>query len=335
MKNNLPPYEVNKRVLTRFDYRQTVFSRIFWDQNAPFYGKQMYEKVTEIISENQDGYSRTEFAQMLGAWSVYDYFHHAFSWKRPQEANNVMTKPKPKKYSGMGPSAMSEKVKQTAKLYGASLCGICEIDRRWIYSHDDRGRPIEIPEEYKYAVVMGIEMDPEAIKTSPSFPAATASALGYSKMAFCIACLAEFIRNLGYKAIPMGNDTALSIPLAIDAGLGELGRNGLLITPEYGPCVRICKVFTDLPLEPDKPEEFGITDFCKGCKKCAEACEADAIQNCAEPTFGVVCPSNNRGILRWPVNHDKCYSFWVENGADCSTCIAVCPYTPDNEKTSE
>ena len=71
--------------------------------------------------------------------------------------------------------------------------------------------------------------------------------------------LAEFIRILGYKAIPMGNDTSLSIPLAIDAGLGELGRHGLLITPEYGPCVRLCKVFTDLPLEPDKPIQFGVT----------------------------------------------------------------------------
>jgi len=46
----------------------------------------------------------------------------------------------------------------------------------------------------------------------------------------------------------MCNDTALSIPLAIDAGLGELGRNGLLITAEYGYCIRLCKIFTNLPL---------------------------------------------------------------------------------------
>lgn len=119
---------------------------------------------------------------------------------------------------------------------------------------------------------------------------------------------------------------ALSVPLAIDAGLGELGRNGLLITPEYGPCVRLCKLFTDLPLEPDKPIEFDVTDFCNQCDNCAAACEADAIQSEIEPSFTVACPSNNPGILRWAVNHDKCYSFWIENGGDCSSCIAVCPF---------
>ena len=59
-----------------------------------------------------------------------------------------------------------------------------------------------------------------------------------SRMAFGTACLAEFIRNLGYSAIPIGNDTALSIPLAIDVGLGEPRGNGLLVTPEHGSCIR-------------------------------------------------------------------------------------------------
>jgi len=36
----------------------------------------------------------------------------------------------------------------------------------------------------------------------------------------------------------------------VDAGLGELGRNGLLVTPEFGSRVRLCKVFTELPLQP-------------------------------------------------------------------------------------
>ena len=142
-------------------------------------------------------------------------------------------------------------------------------------------------------------------------------------MAFAIACLAEFIRNLGYQAISMGNDTALSIPLAIDAGLGELGRNGLLVAPEYGPCVRLCKVFTDLPLAPDGPAPFGVTETCKTCRKCAEACEVEAISSDREPSYRTVSPSNNRGIKRWAVDPDRCYTFWVENGACCSTCNPI------------
>ncbi len=72
----------------------------------------------------------------------------------------------------------------------------------------------------------------------------------------------------------MGNDTALSIPQAVDAGLGELGRNGLLITPDRGPCVRICKVFADMPLAPDRPVRFGVSEFCRSCARCADACQA-------------------------------------------------------------
>jgi reductive dehalogenase len=146
-------------------------------------------------------------------------------------------------------------------------------------------------------------------------------------MAFVSACLAQFIRNLGYRAIPMGNDTALSIPLAIDAGLGELGRNGLLVTPQFGPCVRLCKVLTDLSLLPDSIAPIGVADLCRGCSRCAKACRVGAIQTDPAPSFRILCRSNNKGILRWAVDHDKCYAFWVENGASCSSCISACPFT--------
>ena len=222
---------------------------------------------------------------------------------------------------------MSQQVKDAARLYGADLAGISVLDHRWVYRAQRDGAQVDIPPEYEYAIVMAIAMDPVAIKASPTYIAASAVGVGYSRMAFSIACLAEFIRNLGYGAIPMGNDTALSIPLAIDAGLGELGRNGLLVTREYGPCVRLCKVFTDMPLQPDEPVTFGLTETCRRCQRCADACEVGAISADPEPSFRTVCPSNNAGIQRWAVDHDKCYSFWIENSQDCSTCIAACPYT--------
>jgi hypothetical protein len=90
--------------------------------------------------------------------------------------------------------------------------------------------------------------------------------LGYSRMAVTSGSLAEFLRALGYIGIPSGNDTALSVPYAIAAGLGEYSRMGLLITPEYGPRVRLAKVFTDAPLVPDRPIRFGVYEFCQKCK---------------------------------------------------------------------
>ena len=228
---------------------------------------------------------------------------------------------------------MSETIKETAQMYGANLVGIASLDRRWVYSQDMRGQPIELPPAFQYAIVIAVAMDALAIETSPAYKAGSATGVGYSRMAFVIACLAEFVRNLGYRAIPMGNDTALSIPLAVDAGLGELGRNGLLVTPQYGPCVRLCKVFTDLPLAPDQPAAFGLAETCRRCYRCAEACEVEAISFDPEPSYRTVSPSNNLGIERWAVDHDKCYGFWIENGASCSTCIAACPFMQRAHKT--
>jgi len=325
-KIDSPSYIIDNKILKRFNQRQTVFGRLLYDETSNFYKKGMYENSLKKVSSGKQGYSYFELARMMGAWTVYDYFHNAFSWERITEANSVMEKPKIKKYSLKDYEKTSEEIKKTAKYYGAYKVGITKVNDNWIYLKDMDDTYIEIPEECKYAIVMTIKMDGTAIKKSPKFYASTETGLAYSKMAFLISCMAEFIRFLGYKAIPMGNDTALSIPLAIDAGLGELGRNGLLITPDYGPCVRICKIFTDLKMKTDKPITFGVTDFCKSCKKCVNACEADAIQIEKEPTYKITCPSNRQGIVRWAVNHEKCYNFWIQNGSDCSNCIAVCPF---------
>lgn len=238
----------------------------------------------------------------------------------------MMEKPPLEKYVVLDRSCMSEEVKHAARLYGADMVGIGRRRDIWVYSCDMAGEAVEIPEAYEFAIIMAIRMNPEGVRKSPGFASCTASAIAYSRMVFCIACMATFIRNLGYDAIPMANDTALSIPMAIDAGLGELGRNGLLITPEYGPAVKICKVFTDLPLAVDKPISFGVEEFCKGCVRCIEACEAECISKDRQSSFDIVCASNNPGIRRWPVHHDSCYSFWIENGGECNNCISACPY---------
>jgi epoxyqueuosine reductase len=309
----------------RFDQRNTVFGRRFWDEEAPFYGQNVHDRAGHWMASGEPGYSRLEFARLRAAWTVSDRFRGAYSWEKLGELDPALRQLEP--HPADDPALLSAQVKETARAYGADLVGVCKVDRRWLYSHRMDGTSIEIPPEVRYAVVMAVRMDAAAILDSPAFRAGTATGVGYSRMAFCIACLAEFIRNLGYRALPMGNDSALSIPLAVDAGLGELGRNGLLITPQYGSCVRLCKVLTDMPLQADRPISFGIGEVCKACRKCAEACEVEAISTAPEPSYEIVCRSNNTGIRRWAVHHDKCYSFWVENGASCSTCIAACPYT--------
>jgi reductive dehalogenase len=253
------------------------------------------------------------------------------------------------------PQEITNKIKKIAKFYGASLIGITDVNNKWIYKtgfirpsskgeKDSKSdlkegkkeglslleQPIELPEGINKAIVMAIEMDEDAISTAPAQPAAAATAIAYSRMAFVISCIGEFIRNLGFRAIQCGNDTALSIPLAVDAGLGAVGRLGLLITPEFGPRVRICKVFTDLPLVSDSPNDKfvkTIEKYCQGCLKCAETCETEAISKDVEPNYKSINISNNPGIKKYYIDGEKCFDFWIENSSDCGKCIAVCPFS--------
>ncbi len=139
-------------------------------------------------------------------------------------------------------------------------------------------------------------------------------------MAFTTLCLARYLAELGWRAIPSGNNLALSIPLAASAGLGELGRNGNLITQRYGPCVRLCKVFTDLPLAPDRPVDLGVQARCESCEECVTACPAGALDERRDASLP--------GALSHHLDADKCRSFWQQNGTGCSNCVAVCTLMP-------
>jgi epoxyqueuosine reductase len=149
--------------------------------------------------------------------------------------------------------------------------------------------------------------------------------IGYSQDASTCISLAQFIRNLGYRAYASMNDTALAIPYAIQAGLAEYSRAGLAITPEFGPRVRFTKVFTDLPLTADEPLAFGVREFCTACRKCSDACPPQAISKDA-PSASQLNRSNIRGIVKWSTDAEKCFKFWCGQNTECSICIQVCPF---------
>ena len=324
--------------MERFDQKNEMWRRPRWDPSQREIGKKVYG--TAWLPREKQGYTRLDLALSVAGWHIETAFAHGlvthdtdlYKWERAilkpfgRAKQDLPAYP----YPVSDPAYMSKIIKKAAKFLGASLVGICELNRLWVYSHSfnfwtKEHFPLEIPEEYKYVIAIGIEMDYEAIERSPTWLADGATGLGYSKMAFCASSLAQFIRTLGYKAIPSGNDTALSIPIAIDAGLGELGRNGLLISPQLGPRQRICKVFTNLPLVPDEPIEFGVTEFCRKCERCAESCPSQAI------IYGKMVDkphniSNSSGQLKWPVNVEKCFAFMGINNLACLNCERVCPF---------
>jgi ferredoxin len=334
-----PPYEINEKQLQRYNQKNLIFRRAEYDHTFAGYKIGFDKEGFKKIRKGSIGYTRLDYALSEASWTVHDVWTDAFSWERlprPHGPSLVGDQWYKEKFLVEDSSEMAENVKRAALFIGADLVGITKLNEKWLYENMRYTlEPVEIPQKMKYAIVMAVEMDALGIATSPTCAASSATGLGYSRMAFVASTVAEFIRNLGYEAIPAGNDVGLSVPIAIDAGLGELGRHGMLITPEYGPRVRLCKVYTDLPLEVDHPVEFGVKEFCMGCRLCADACQVDAISRERNPNWETTCISSSPGAKKWYIDGEKCYLFWLENGTDCSNCVSVCPFNTGPAEASQ
>lgn len=318
---------------TRFDQRNEMFKRRNWDEEFLSYGKQFYEQVKY---QDKYGFRKLDFALRNASWSIEHSFAFGnmcsneglYSWTHVSEkTKRFIEKDGPVEDT---PEANARVVKKAARFLGADLVGVCYAHPNLVYSHElnllaKEHRELELPEGCTNAVVMAVEMDYDSCRYSPDAIAGASTGLGYTKQAVVANLLATFIRGLGYRAAPSGNDTANSIPLAMAAGLGELGRMGLLITRQFGPRVRICKVFTDMPLEFDDYSPFGVTEFCASCKKCAERCPSNAITDGDQTTVGPTL-SNHSGVRKWYIDPEKCFKFWVDNWMDCDNCVKVCPF---------
>ncbi len=231
----------------------------------------------------------------------------------------------------MSPEEATLRVKGFAKNRGAVLVGITEINPLWVFSHkgeifhenwEDWGRPLEA--KHKYAIVFAEEMDFEMIGSAPHTPTVMESMGAYAKGAFIAAQLANFVANMGYSATAdqLRYYEELLVPLAVDAGLGEAGRLGYLLTQKYGPRVRLSAVTTNLPLVPDKPIDIGVEHFCKICKKCAVCCPSNSIPLDDQKEVN--------GTLRWKLNAETCFDYWGKVGTDCNVCMKVCPWSHAN-----
>ena len=228
----------------------------------------------------------------------------------------------------ISPEEAARRVKGFARQLGAGPVGIARINPLWVYSHrgeifyenwEQWGQEIAI--DHSYAVVFAVEMDWKMVSTAPHTPSVVESALTYSKGAWISSQLAAYIANLGYAATAHHSRhyDLLLIPAAVDAGLGELGRFGYLITRELGPRVRLLAVTTDLPLACDQPTDIGVEDFCRFCKKCARCCPSAAIPDDEQQEVN--------GSLRWKLNAETCFGYWAKAGTDCNICMRVCPWS--------
>jgi reductive dehalogenase len=245
----------------------------------------------------------------------------------------------------IAPAVASQRVKAMAHYLGANLTRIGPLNAAWVYSHRGSppffeeyppnqphysglpesytsrryGDPIQLP--HRYAISLGFVQDVALIGCGPSPAGDLEIGRAYAQSALVAVQLARFIRALGYpaRAHHMRNYGLLCVPAAVDAGVGELGRCGFLITKELGANLRLSCVTTNLPMQPDRPVDLGVQDFCRKCLKCAESCPSGAIPR-GEPV--VV-----RGVRKWKIDEVKCLLYWSHKGSACAICQAVCPWS--------
>jgi ferredoxin len=225
------------------------------------------------------------------------------------------------------PSEVTQFVRAWALKLGAHSVGVTRLQDYHMYSVVGRGSEYgrRVVLEHDYAIALTVEMDKRMLDAGPRGSTVMESAQKYVDSGVIAVQLAEFIRGLGHNArAHIDGSYRVVCPLvARDAGLGEIGRMGLLMTPDLGPRVRIAVVTTDMPLNPDQRDpDDSVRDFCVRCHKCATCCPPLAI------------PFDDRieidGVSRWQINQELCYIYWSHTGTDCARCVSVCPYShPD------
>ena len=324
----------------RFSQRDDVFSRSFWDPAVRSARSDLfYETYRTPLKtwKRVDGYTQKDYAIRNAAWHVTDIFAELGEAENRREGFldefSLMRAGPQDRVPVEDPEEMSREIKHVARVFGADLVGVAAYDERWVYRdkysrRDDGIKPQELPDGLTSVIVVAQAMDHDLIRTVPSALSGAATGVGYSRDAVVLLSLAQYIVNLGYTAVASMNDTALAVPYAIKAGLGEYGRHGLLITPEFGPRVRLGKVFTNLPLVHDEPIRFGVREMCEVCRACTDHCPSKAIPAGA-PTTERHNRSNLRGVRKWTVDGERCFTFWANQNSDCSICVRVCPYNRD------
>jgi len=343
-----PTYEV-VGPLERFDERDNVFARETLVPGSP--DEREYHALHPELVEIDRRLSRFIQSTEIGAGGAAEdplseaFYDSAFGPVAALGQPDLVDGPVNSFQVRVHPDVMTRRIKAVARQLGAYITRVGPLNPAWVYTHRGKGpffkdyeaRPpyfSGVPEGYqglsygesleidhKYAISMAFPQDADLIKTGPSRLCDFETGRAYAISALVSVQLARYIRGLGYpaRAHHMRNYGVLAVPVAVDAGLGELARCGYVVSKELGANFRLACVTTDLPLALDKPVDLGVQDYCEKCLKCAETCPSRAIP------FGDKVEV--RGIRRWKIDEEKCLLYWGSQGAACGICQVVCPWS--------
>ncbi|MFC1978536.1 reductive dehalogenase [Chloroflexota bacterium] len=355
-----PTIEVDWDSMDRYDSR--VVPQVYYPN---YVGQEVAEKLNKLsetrrnkwIIENKPGYTLRDRALEIGAnrGSVMPSFISDFG-------SSTRLSNRASKVYGPGdigvprweetPEENARIVRATARYFGAGDVGFVELGEKTeklIYSYDADGKKIEfedvdlayetedkrvIPKKARWVIVFSVQMSEELLKRRDGLYATalsgTPNSLGYSQGRNVLDRLQTFLHVLGYQGLgsPWFNGLGIAPALGIMAGLGELSRLNLLISPEFGPMQRIFRLITDLPLAPTRPINAGIMRFCRTCKKCALLCPAKVLSVEDDPSWETTGKWSNPGHKAYHyINSAKCMTQWKVSSVGCSTCLSVCPFS--------
>lgn len=315
--------------IQKYDERDHMFARNSL-QYHPELAKKYYAAYPEKRSIDEKIQGKPELGEP--GHRFYDayftpVFDAAFAYlQRTCDASRGEVLPEKKEIDA---EKMTAVITAAAQYYGAVDVGITPLKPFHTYSHYGRHPENwgeEILSSHTFAIVIVVAMEVGMMKFAPALPVTLESSRQYVESAKIAHIIAQYIRGFGYdaRAHTDGNYQFPCVPVAVDAGLGALGRMGIFMHPVHGPCVRLSVVTTELKLipTPAKKHIAAIEAFCAHCKKCADNCPTQSIAHGDEPV--------SRGFRHWSIHQEKCFSYWKTIGTDCGFCIKVCPYTkPD------
>ncbi len=238
------------------------------------------------------------------------------------------------------PEEASKVVQQAGMQLGASLVRFTELKPQFLYDNvkiDASAENIKrgfsktvIPERFKYVAVVAVQAPRDLTVRAQSMLGAAGDRAAWARLAVVTTRIHRFLAGLGYGVIPMQRMGPL-IAHAVYAGMGELGRMNRMINPLFGGNVRLEAFLTDLPLAADKPIDFGLQEFCKNCKVCADACPSGALSFDDEPTWEPFNQFQSPGKKAYFENNERCATYISGKGHYCASCLAVCPWSKQDK----
>ena len=257
-----------------------------------------------------------ETADWEWVWSVYTK-----EVVEERKVHEALHKPIVQLYKGTGeiePTVepvpgkdVTEEIKAKARELGFGEVGIARMDRRYVF------KSMKDYVKFPHAICLAWEQDYESTQSAPSMELEGTHHSTYRILGVKALELAEYIRSLGYHSQVHGPGTnaAAFIPMFVEAGLGQLGANGQLLSPHFGSGARIGIVTTDALVTYDQPIGYGIHSFCTICQVCVNRCPGRALMR--EKIWW-------RGVEKHKLIKRRCRPV-MSRYEGCAVCMKACP----------